>query len=160
MAEVTIRLATDADRDAAIDLIQELNVFENGLSGDRLEDRAAAEAHHAALAAMLAKAGGELLLAERAGQVVGLAAWAPRTDDVYVVPRYRRFAVVEELIVAAAHRRLGIATLLLAEIERRARAENLPRLVVGVIEGNRGAEAAYARFGFRPYTVRLMKPLD
>ena len=43
-ATVRLRTADPADREAAIDLIQALNAFENGLTGDRLESRAAADA--------------------------------------------------------------------------------------------------------------------
>jgi phosphinothricin acetyltransferase len=160
MAELAIRAATPADRATVVALLQALNVYENAISGDRREDAAAAVAHLDALQATLAGAGGELLLAERAGAILGLVAWAPEENDVYVVDRYRRLAVVHELIVAEAARRQGIGRALLAEVEARAGRAGLSRLVIGVLAGNEAAVAAYARLGFRHYVTRLVKPLD
>lgn len=156
---ITIRAYEAADRDAAAALIQATNIAENAFIGDRREELAGATEHLDDLLPRLAEKGGEMLLAEREGAVVGLTAWAVEIDDLYVVAPLRRYAIVEELVVAAAHRRQGIGSLLLAEVERRARAAGLPRLAIGVIEGNRPAERTYAAFGFSPYLRLLLKPL-
>jgi GNAT superfamily N-acetyltransferase len=156
----TIRAYTVADYQAAVDLLQVTNIAENAFIGDRREELAGATEHLDALLPRLAEKGGEMLLAEREGAVVGLTAWAVEIDDLYVVAPLRRYAIVEELVVAAAHRRQGIGSLLLAEVERRARSAGLPRLAIGVIEGNRPAEHTYAAFGFNPYLRLLLKRLN
>jgi GNAT superfamily N-acetyltransferase len=160
MSELVIRAATDADRATAIALLQALNIFENTVSGDRREDLQTAAAHLDVLLAKLAETGGELLLAQRGGAVLGLVAWGPEEDDVYVVEKLRRLAVVHELIVVEPARRQGIGQALLAEAEARARRAGLKRLLIGALVGNQAAEAAYASFGFRPYVTKLVKPLD
>jgi GNAT superfamily N-acetyltransferase len=160
VAELLIRAATDADRETCIALIQALNVAENAIIGDRREDLPAAQAHYAILRAKLAEADGEILLAQRAGTVVALAAWLPEDDEVYVIEPLRRVAVVAELIVIPEARGQGIARALLAAIEARARALGIRRLLVGFVEGNEAAAATYAAFGFRPYARRVAKSLD
>lgn len=160
MAEVTIRFYTRADHGAAVALIQATNIAENAFTGDRREERAGASEHWDVLLPRLAESGGEVLLAILEGAVVGLVAWAPATDDLFVVEELRRYGIVEELVVDAAWRRRGIATLLLEEVEARARQAGLPRLLIGVVAGNQPAEAAYARFGFRPHVAIMAKPLN
>ena len=160
MAEVTIRFYTRADHGAAVALIQATNIAENAFTGDRREERAGASEHWDVLLPRLAESGGEVLLAILEGAVVGLVAWAPATDDLFVVEELRRYGIVEELVVDAAWRRHGIATLLLEEVEARARQAGLPRLLIGVVAGNQPAEAAYARFGFRPHVAIMAKPLN
>jgi GNAT superfamily N-acetyltransferase len=160
VAEVTIRFYTRADHGAAVALIQATNIAENAFTGDRREERAGASEHWDVLLPRLAESGGEVLLAILEGAVVGLVAWAPATDDLFVVEELRRYGIVEELVVDAAWRRHGIATLLLEEVEARARQAGLPRLLIGVVAGNQPAEAAYARFGFRPHVAIMAKPLN
>jgi GNAT superfamily N-acetyltransferase len=160
VAEVTLRFYTRADHGAAVALIQATNIAENAFTGDRREERAGASEHWDVLLPRLAESGGEVLLAILEGAVVGLVAWAPATDDLFVVEELRRYGIVEELVVDAAWRRRGIATLLLEEVEARARQAGLPRLLIGVVAGNQPAEAAYARFGFRPHVAIMAKPLN
>jgi GNAT superfamily N-acetyltransferase len=160
MAEVTLRFYTRGDYNAAVALIQATNIAENAFTGDRREERAGASEHWDVLLPRLAESGGEVLLAILEGAVVGLVAWAPATDDLFVVEELRRYGIVEELVVDAAWRRHGIATLLLEEVEARARQAGLPRLLIGLVAGNQPAEAAYARFGFRPHVAIMAKPLN
>lgn len=165
MAEITLRPYRRADREAAVTLIQATNIAENAFTGDRREERAGASEHWDVLLPRLAESGGEVLLAvleghAQEGAVVGLIAWAPATDDLFVVEELRRYGIVEELVVDPAWRRRGIATLLLEEVEARARQAGLPRLLIGVVAGNQPAEAAYARFGFRPHVAIMAKPLN
>jgi GNAT superfamily N-acetyltransferase len=159
-ARVTIRTALPAERDAVVGLIQELNEVEAGVSGDRRRGRAAAEAYYPVLIDRLARAEGRLLLAVAEGEVVGMMGFAVQVEDVYVEERLRRHGHVTELVVAPGWRGCGIGRRLLAEAERLARSLGLPRLSIGVLAGNEGAERLYRASGYGQYMITLMKDLD
>jgi GNAT superfamily N-acetyltransferase len=159
-AGITIRAYAPADHDVAAALIQALNIAENAISRDRRQDLGGATEHLDVLLPRLAETGGEMLLAVRGDVVLGLIAWLPEDDDIYVVAPLRRYALVCELIVVESARRQGIAHALLAEVERRARIAGLQRLMIGLVAGNEAALATYAAFGFKPCLVRLAKPLN
>jgi ribosomal-protein-alanine N-acetyltransferase len=57
-------------------------------------------------------------------------------------------AELQRIAVAAAHRRTGVATNLLARVEEEARARQVDRLLLEVREDNHGACAFYAARGF------------
>jgi GNAT superfamily N-acetyltransferase len=58
---------------------------------------------------------------------------------------------VHDIAVSRPYRRLGIATALLAEVEREARARGCCKITLEVLEGNIGAVAAYLQAGFVPF---------
>lgn len=159
MTEVTLRTANPADREAAIGLVQALNAYENGLTGDRLDTWAAAEASYRRLMERIAARHGRLILAEAEGQVVGLMGFVIEEDEPFVVERLRRYGLVTDLVVREGWRGAGIGRALLAEAERLARAEGLHRLAIGVLEANEGAARAYRGFGFGDYLRILVKDL-
>ena len=70
------------------------------------------------------------------------------------------FAWIQDLYVKSEYRRRGVATLLMAEAERFARAEGARSLRLGVLDRNESARSFYARHGFREYTHVLTKPLE
>lgn len=160
MTAFRIRTALPADREGAIDLLRELNVFEAAITGDRLTDRAAAEAYYGELGQRLAKGQGRLLVAEAEGRLVGLLGFVVDDDDAHMIPEVRRYGAVTDLVVAEGWRSRGIGRALLGEAERLTREAGLRRLSLGVLDGNHDAERAYRAFGFRPYVKLMIKPLD
>ncbi len=60
---------------------------------------------------------------------------------------------VHDLVVSKNHRRRGIATGLLAEVESVARSVGACKLTLEVLENNTAARVAYERFGFRGYQL-------
>lgn len=157
---VTVRTALPAERDAIVGLIQELNEVEADVSGDRRRGRAAAEAYYPIFLERLARAEGRLVVAEAGGEIAGMMGFVVHTGDVYVEERLRRHGHVTELVVAPSWRGRGIGRMLLAEAERLARELGLPRLSIGVLAGNDGAERLYRATGFEPYMTVLMRSLD
>ena len=145
---MTIREAAARDRARLIDLYQALNRHEDGVTGDRRTDRAAAEENLDTTALRLQGCGGMMLVAETGNRVVGFLALTFEADGVYVRPERRAHAHITELAVDAACRRQGIGAALLAAAERIAVERGHSRLTVSVMAGNREAEAAYARQGF------------
>lgn len=156
---VTLRPARDDDRPTLVDHHFALNVHEHAVSPNRRTDRAGGEASLAETEERLARTGGVTVVAEIDGRVVGHLALTFETAPAYVRAEEQPYAYVEVLYVEAAQRGRGIAKTLLSEAERIAVARGLTQLMVSVQSGNAEAERAYDRFGFRPYSADLIKPL-
>ncbi len=157
---VTLRTADLADRSAAVDLIQRLNVFENGLTGDRLETRAAAEASYDRLMHRIAARQGRLVVAQAEGaEVIGLMGFIVEEDEPFIRDDVRRYGLVTELVVHEDWRGRGVGRRLLDEAERLARAAGLRRLAIGVLEANAGAARLYDAAGFGRYLRVLVKDI-
>jgi GNAT superfamily N-acetyltransferase len=158
-AEVRVRTAVPADRDAVVALIRALNIYEAAITGDRLVSQAAAEAYYAGLIDRIARQDGRLLAAAAGRSVVGILGLIVQEDQVFVREEVRRHGYVSDLVVDETWRGRGVGRLLLGEAERLTREKGLNRLVIGVMAGNDGAERLYAELGFAVYAKAMMKPL-
>lgn len=156
---VTLRPARESDRPTLADHHFALNVHEHAVSPNRRIDAAGGEASLAETEERLARTGGVTLVAEADGRIVGHLALTFETAPAYVRSEEQPYAYVAVLYVEAAQRGRGIARALLSEAERIAVARGLTQLMVSVQSGNAEAERAYDRFGFRPYSADLIKPL-
>ena len=159
ISDIALRTALPQDREAVLDLLQHLNRSEAAISGDRLTDRAAAEASYATLIERIARLQGRLVVAEAEGQVVGAFGLVVETDAAHVEASVRRYGAVTNLVVHPAFRKRGIGRRLLEEAERLTRAIGLRRLVIAVLAGNLPAERAYRTLGFEEYAKVYVKPL-
>jgi GNAT superfamily N-acetyltransferase len=117
-----------------------------------------AEDYAAYLNATCAAHNGCILIAECDGEAAGFvcvvaALRGEAPDDP------APFAWVQDLYVKPEYRRQGVAGMLMADAERFARAEGAHQIRLGVLNGNDGARAFYARYGFREYTRVLTKSL-
>ena len=65
--------------------------------------------------------------------------------------RARPLLNIHDIAVNRQFQRRGIATALLAEVEREARARQCCKITLEVLEGNTGAVKAYRRAGFEPF---------
>ena len=72
----------------------------------------------------------------------------------------RRYAMVQELIVAQAHQRRGIATRLMTEAHRWARDRGLTEIQFTVYDFNQPALRLYKRLGYLPISRRLSRKLE
>jgi ribosomal protein S18 acetylase RimI-like enzyme len=154
---LVIRLADEIDKDPIVALIHALNLHEASLCADRRTDLAAAEECYAAIRVRIASDGGALVVASEGDIILGVLSLAFATDEPFVQADLRRYGVVTDLVVAQAHRNRGIGRMLLAEAERRTKAEGLARLMIGVLSANRSALDSYERSGFAPHMVTLVK---
>lgn len=156
---VTLRTARPADRDAVIELIHRLNLFEADLVGDRRRDYAAAMGYHDELLQRLSRRQGRIVLAEEGGVVIAAMGFSIDEDAAYVTEDVRRHGTVTDLIVHEDWRGRGIGRMLLQEAERLTREAGLTRLFIGALVANEPACRIYENFGFRPYVSLLVKDL-
>jgi GNAT superfamily N-acetyltransferase len=156
---ITLRTATFRDREAVIDLIHRLNLFEAGLTGDRREDHGGAVGYYDQLMQRLAQRNGRIVLAEEDGHIIAAMGFSLDQDAAYVVDDVRSHGTVTDLIVHEDWRGRGIGQLLLREAERLTREAGLKRLMIGVLSVNERAERTYRQFGFEPYVAIMKKEL-
>lgn len=136
---LTIRDATPADAEAIRAIynqaVRETTAIWNGAEVDG-ENRARWLADRQA-------AGFPVLVAERAGAVVGYASYGPfRAFEGY------RFTVENSVYVAEAARGAGVARALMAALIARARQEGLHAMVAGIEAGNAASIRLHASLGF------------
>ena len=155
-----IREMDDADREAVIDLIWELNLFENAISGDRAAGRKAAAGGLAGNRRRMAEHGGIELVAEVDGKVMGYLLCVIESAQAYVHERFSRHAYIAELVITEAARGQGLGQALVAEAEAFARASDMRTIFIGVLAGNKPAERLYEHLGYRTYNIERMKQLD
>ncbi|MFN3855020.1 MAG: GNAT family N-acetyltransferase [Phreatobacter sp.] len=156
---LAIRPYEDADRAAVVDLVHQLNLFEDGISGDRARDVKAAEACLDSDIARIARDGGGLLVAVDGTEVVGMLCFALERPQPYLRADIAKVGWVTELVIDERRRGQGIGTRLLEAAEQLARSLNVSRMMIGAIVGNHVARRAYERFGFRPAVLELSKDL-
>ncbi len=156
---ITLRPALAKDRDAVVELIHRLNVFEADLTGDRRREYSAAEGYYGELMQRLYSRNGRIILAVDDGIVVGAMGFVIDQDAAYVTENARHHGTVTDLIVHEDWRGQGIGRMLLAEAERLTRAAGVGRLFIGVLVANERAERTYRQFGFEPYVSIMKKEL-
>jgi GNAT superfamily N-acetyltransferase len=157
---LSLRTALPADRDAVVDLIHRLNVFEADLTNDRKRDHAAAASYHDELLQRLVRRQGRVVVAEQGGIIVAAMGYLIDEDAVYVTDDVRRHGMVTDLIVHEEWRGQGIGQALLREAERLTREAGLKRLMIGALVANEQAERTYRQFGFEPYVSLLVKDVQ
>jgi GNAT superfamily N-acetyltransferase len=150
----------NSDREAVIDLIWELNRFEDAITGNRAVDRAAAVQCIAANDARLADSGGEQYIAIIDGVVTGYLCAVIDMAPVYIRQDARRHDWITDLIVAEGMRGRGVGKALLAAAETFAGDRGLKHILIGVVAGNTATDGLYAATGYRTYAVERLKTLD
>jgi len=101
---------------------------------------------------------GCILMAEYAGHTAGFVCVVASTRGESPEDP-EPFAWIHEIYVKPAHRRRGVASVLLVEAERFARSQGARQLRLGVLDRNEHARALYASRGFREYAHVLTKAL-
>lgn len=158
--EAAIREMEDRDRDRVIDLIWQLNLFEEAISRDRALDRKAAAAGLARNRRRMSEHGGIELVAEVEGQVVGYLLCVIEMAQPYVRQDLSRQAYVAELVIDERQRGRGLGSRLIDAAESFARAQDAASIFIGVLAGNDPADRLYEHLGFRAYAIERVKRLD
>jgi GNAT superfamily N-acetyltransferase len=143
---------------AAVTLLhQDLNRFEAALGADRATSHSAAIQCLAEDGSRIREMGGEQIVALKDGSVVGYIAMLLHKDGSFIPEASRDHVHILNLVVAASHRRQGIARKLLTCADDFARLHGFSRITLGMVIGNHGAEEAYRQAGFSAVAIEMAK---
>jgi ribosomal protein S18 acetylase RimI-like enzyme len=147
------------DSTALRDWFVELQNYERQFDPGKPEGSTIAEAYLNRMWARCRQWGGQVFVAEVAGQVVGFACvWARvKPDEPDDDPS--EYAFVSDLVVGSTYRRRGIGSQLLSAAECYARARGARSLRIAVLAHNVAARRLYTSAGFEEYEVELAKQL-
>ncbi len=160
--QLRVRLAQSTDYHAACRLWAEADALHARERPDRFRPTDQPARSRRLFDAHLADTDQALFVAEVDGNVVGLvrvqALERPEVPDVPALTP-RRYAMVQELVVAQTHQRRGIATRLMTEAHRWARHRGLTQIELSVYEFNQPALRLYSKLGYTTDSRRLSRPL-
>ena len=160
-SDLVIRDYTAADEVAVVELVRELQAFEEAIY-DRLVPAADIGVWYIErLQKDCAELNGRIRVAARAGRVVG---YATIMTDVVVDDERDEItyshAYLGDLAVTASERGTGIGQALMADCEAVARAAGAKWLRITAHADNPRARRIYQQFGFREQFVNFEKPLE
>jgi GNAT superfamily N-acetyltransferase len=169
MSDVTIRPTRETDIDNLIALYEEFHTFHVLGAPTRLrlpapsDDRAQYEEEwaqiRAQLLAILQDANTALLLAEAAGQIVGLAEIYLRRDEANPLTVQHTYSHLQSLIVTERWRGRGVGARLMAVAEAWARKRGATELRLDAWEFAAGPLPFYEALGYQTVKRTLVKPL-
>jgi ribosomal protein S18 acetylase RimI-like enzyme len=99
-------------------------------------------------------------IAELGSEPIGYVVAILRTTEENPLCLARRWLELNEIAVATAHRRQGVARALTEQVLALARAEGLASVELGSWSFNHAAHAAFAELGFVPQRVRFERRSD
>jgi GNAT superfamily N-acetyltransferase len=103
---------------------------------------------------------GKVIVAAEHVRIVGFATILTRVPNEEMEDGDYDFALVSDLVVTESHRGRGVGRALLRAAEAHARASGARWLRIGVLAGNRSADALYESEGFGRRYVEREKALD
>jgi ribosomal protein S18 acetylase RimI-like enzyme len=164
-SSIHVRPITSEDEESVIRLLAEFIRYEANLDPSKapfVEDRVNNEdeaENYLAYSRGRTDEGGSLLVAEKAGKVVGLLCWAIDKDGPFVRDEFRTVGEVIFVAVAHEHRGGGIGRQLIDEATRLARDAGLNRLSLMVMAGNENAVNVYKKIGFQTRAHKMLKKI-
>lgn len=154
MDNPVIRPLASKDREAVIELIDQLNNHEAEMGARRRTDRQAAMDCFEDDSSKAALEGGQIVL-EVEGRVVGYSAYRHAEAPPFLPEAFSPGIYVENLVVCSSARGRGYGQALLEAIEEIARKTGATRVTLGVVPGNALALKAYERAGFSPIAIEM-----
>lgn len=148
------------DFEAGIHLHQILNTAEANMDSQRDPSFDAARLCLEEDIRLVAEQGGEILVADIAGKVIGYCSYLLDRRGPYMPAEWRPYVYVKNLMVEESHRGRGIGARFLDHAEGFARKSRVKLICLNVVTGNEGAKALYRKHGYRPTNTEMAKPLD
>jgi GNAT superfamily N-acetyltransferase len=157
MSSFVIRERRDDDRPYCMRFIDALQALEQALSNDRrLDDRVGSEYHDILIERARTK-NGKVYVAEAEGRPIGWTVAYLNEHEIFVDEKLRTFGYISELYVEPAWHGSGAGQALLAAAEAHLRTTGVKYALIGVLDGNSRAEAAYKKAGFSHYAHDMRK---
>lgn len=153
---IAIRLARLEDHAALCALFDELDEFHRQARPDFFRPFDGPARTLGQIELWLQGPGSTVLVAEEAGDIVGLAVLFTRPASAFAGAVPRRVIELDNLVVRADRRGRGIGERLLTEIQRWSREQGATHIEVGVYAFNADARRFYENFGFARSLDRLM----
>jgi GNAT superfamily N-acetyltransferase len=153
--ELLVRRASVGDVEAVLALVPRLVAF--GPPAWRDADEMTRTDRAVIVAALASETGDPVVYVAESGS--GLAGFVHLHSQVDYFRR-REHGHVADLVVAETYEGQGVASRLIAEAERWARARGYDWLTISVFEENARAAGLYGHLGFERDTVNLLKTLD
>jgi len=155
----TIRPFEDRDGPAIIALAEELRHFEAAIYPRMKPSRRLGRWYIDDLVADCIEGDGRIIVAERAGVVVGYVCARARVTDEARDRTQITYAMIDDLVVTGECRGQGIGTALLNAAEDYARSRGAAWVRIGVLVRNQEAYRLYRREGFGDHLALLEKSL-
>lgn len=154
-----VRPARSEDYEAICALLSEVDAQHQAADPERFRSPSGPARPREWLADKLAAEDAALLLAEDEGSAQGLVdvSEAPAPSSPLLAPR--RYAVVDQLVVAAAQRGRGVGRALMDAAHAWALARGLEAIELNVYEFNEDARAFYAALGYETQSRKLGRSL-
>jgi ribosomal protein S18 acetylase RimI-like enzyme len=153
MSEVAVRAAVPSDASELVRLLDEMKEHHREFAPDEPRFNVAEDDLEAFAVEVLADPAVTIVVAEGEGRLLGFGQLR------YLAKSWGPSCEIDLLGVDAASRGQGIGTLLMEEIEGRARASGVAGMRLNVSLGNEGAMRFYERRGYSQSAVRLAKAL-
>lgn len=154
MENPVIRALASRDREAVIELIDQLNNHEAQMGARRRTDRQAAMECFEDDSSKATLEGGQIVL-EIEGRVVGYCAYRHTKTPPFLPGAFSPELYVENLVVCSSARGKGHGQALLKAIESIASEVGATRIVLGVVPGNALALKAYERAGYSVMAIEM-----
>ena len=149
-------------QDQVAALMAELQDFEAALDSSRPPGTRIAKRHFEFLLDCCARQQGSVYLAVDAGEVLGFAVVLIEHEDdgdLHLHAPYKTYGQVTDLVVKEGHRGRGVAARLMAKAESHVQALGITTVRVTALATNGPARDFYAKAGYRPFEVTLLKEL-
>jgi GNAT superfamily N-acetyltransferase len=153
----TIREARDDDRPYCIKFIEALQAWEQPMAHDRRLDQTVGSEFYDVLIERARTREGKVYIAEAEGRPIGWTVVYTGLQELYIEPHLQKYGYISELYVEPAWHGSGVGQALLAAGEAHLRTTGVKYALIGVLEGNGRAEAAYRKAGFAHYAHDMRK---